>query len=398
MEETPQLIAEDLPDATKLSLLEAGVEIAHLFIIPFRVRVGQAVVRVDGIGDVWTDEAHRNQGHARRLMEEAVRRMRAGDGALSVLYGIPDFYPKFGYASAGSEQIIVLHELTPGPALPPGWRVRRATPADLPAIQALYDQTTAGVVGAAVREPPGPSWSGRPWAKLAAGLERHDANECRVVETPDGRVAASCWRGADAAWFVAASQEWSPETMAFAEVLAESRDAADAVLGVCCSWAREESAHRERPVTSVTLGVPLDGLVGRSAAFYDARLIASHHRSGGFMVRALDPQRLLTQLLPELRTRLADVQTQVDVLSIATEEGDVTLRRGPDAPMVVTAGDPLAVSAALPQPTLAQLALGAFPPADLLARLDVPPEPSAIELLVRLFPQRRPHIYPPDRP
>lgn len=398
MESSPQLIAEDLPDATKLSLVQAGAEVAHLFIIPFRVRVGQATLRVDGIGDVWTDEAHRQRGHARRLMEEAVRRMRAGDGALSVLYGIPDFYPKFGYASAGPEQIIVLHDLARNPAPPPGWRIRRATPADLPAIQALYDQTTAGVVGAAVREPPGPSWSGRPWATLAAALERHDVEECRVVETPDGRVAASCWRGADAAWFVSANQEWSPETMAFAEVLAESRDAADAVLSACCSWAREESAQRKQPVTSVTLGVPLDGLVGRSAAFHDARLIASHHRAGGFMARALDPTRLLRQLLPELRTRLPYEPARAGTLSITTEEGDVMLRLGPDGLTVVTADDAPAATAALPQATLAQLALGAFPPADLLARLDVPPEPRATELLVRLFPQRRPHISPPDRP
>jgi hypothetical protein len=416
MKPMPTLLVEDAPAATKLSLVQNGAELAHLFIIPFRIRIGAAVVEVDGIGDVWTADEHRNQGHARRLMEEAVRRMRAGDSALSVLYGIPDFYHKFGYAPAGAEQLVVLTELARGASLPDDWRVRRALPDDLAALRALYDRTTATVAGAAVRETEGEGWSARAWTNLAAALVREDIEDCRVVEAPDGQIVASCWRGEDASWFVRANEQWSPETMAFAEVLAESVPAAEAVLAACRTWALEEGARRERPVTSVTLGVPLHGAIGSAARFQDARLVQNHYRAGGFMARTLDPQRLLTQLLPELQEQLHRAGKQDAALRIATDEGNVALRLGQDVldrtaqhtandssavssqTLVIEGDDALAVATLLPQTVLTQLALGALPPEDLLPRLDPPLVPQAAELLRALFPERQPHIFPPDRP
>ena len=396
--DTPTLIVEDAPLSTKLSLTQGDTEIAHLFVIPFRIRVGRAIVRVDGIGDVWTDEAHRNRGHARRLLEEAVRLMRAGDSALSLLYGIRDFYGKFGYGVAGAEQLLVLDELQRGAPIPDGWRVRRATMRDLPTIQALYDQTAADVVGSAVRDHELSSWSGRAWAHLAAALGRDDGEECRVVEAPDGRVAASCWRGAEAAWFVAASERGSPETMAFAEVLADSLPAAEAALVGCSAWALEEGARRQRPVTSVTLDVHLDGFVGRAAAFGDARRIYRHHHTGGFMARVLDARRLMAQLLPELEARLRQAGVVDGSLCVTDEEGDLVLQLSAGALAIVAAGKASRSTVSLPQAALTQLALGAFPPEDVLARLHTPPEARAQEWLCALFPQRQPHLFPADRP
>jgi hypothetical protein len=394
----PTLIVEDAPLSTKLSLTQGDSEIAHLFVIPFRIRVGQAIAQVDGIGDVWTDEAHRNRGHARRLLEEAVRQMRAGDGALSLLYGIPDFYGKFGYAVAGPEQLLVLDELQRAAPLPAGWQVRRATMGDLPAIQALYNLAAVDVVGSAVRDQEASRWSGRAWTLLAAALGRDDGEECRVVEAADGHIAASCWRGAEAAWFVAACEGWSPETMAFAEVLADSLPAAEAALAACRAWALEAGARRERPITSVTLGVPLGGFVSRAAAFGDARRIHRHHRTGGFMARVLDSGRLLAQLLPELEARLRHAGVVDGSLCITGEEGDVTLQLSAGALTIIAAGEASSAAVALPQAALAQLALGAFPPQDVLARLHTPPELRASEWLCALFPKRQPHLFPADRP
>ena len=51
----------------------------------------------------------------------------------------------------------------------------------------------------------------------------------------------------------------------------------------------------------------------------------------------------------------------------------------------------------LPQAALARLALGAFPPGDVVDGLDPPPGPRERDLLAALFPARRPHMYWPDR-
>ncbi|MGH2371671.1 MAG: hypothetical protein ACRDI2_26160, partial [Chloroflexota bacterium] len=92
-------------------------------------------------------------------------------------------------------------------------------------------------------------------------------------------------------------------------------------------------------------------------------------------------------------------------LVIQTDEGAATLNITPDSVTVAEQdgasaahswpGDRLSVR--LPQTALARLALGAFPPADLLARLDHPVDGAARELLEALFPLRHPHMHYPDR-
>jgi hypothetical protein len=51
----------------------------------------------------------------------------------------------------------------------------------------------------------------------------------------------------------------------------------------------------------------------------------------------------------------------------------------------------------LPQTELARLALGAFAPGDVLARLPTPPDAVTAELIGVLFPRRHPHMWVPDR-
>jgi hypothetical protein len=222
--------------ATRVELVIDGRSVSRLFILPFTLRIGAAMVRMDGIGGVETEKDCRHRGYARRLLEATVDHMQQGDAALSMLYGIPDFYPKFGYATAGPEHSIEL----PGPfdaaALSPGWRVRPFALADLPALRRLYDQNTARGAGTAVR-----SAEAGPWAKLAAP-EGNGADDCRVVESPDGQVRAYAWR---ARWHWSVSNwERDPEVLMIAEAMAESPAAADAVLAVCRRWAAEESGAR----------------------------------------------------------------------------------------------------------------------------------------------------------
>jgi len=116
--------------ATRLDLMLGGESVSWLWIVPFTLCIGQARVRMDGIGGVGTKEEHRNRGYSRRVLEAAVERMRAGDAALSMLYGIRDFYPKFGYATAGPDHYFVLKDLS-ATALPHGWQARVSEEHDL---------------------------------------------------------------------------------------------------------------------------------------------------------------------------------------------------------------------------------------------------------------------------
>src|SRR5215218_7054769 len=142
----PRMVAEDHADGTTEIHAEIdGIPVSRTFIFPMLIRIGEAVVRMDGIGGVATDEAHRHRGYSRRVLETAVDTMRAGDAALSTLYGIPDFYHRFGYATSGAEHTVKLpasDTATPRTCLPEGWLFRPFAPDDLPAVALMYDATT----------------------------------------------------------------------------------------------------------------------------------------------------------------------------------------------------------------------------------------------------------------
>src|SRR5437867_1539399 len=147
-----QLTFRAEPDgSTRVDLMQGDRSISWLWIVPLTIRIGKASVRMDGIGEVNTREEFRRRGYSRLVLEAAVEGMRQGEAALSMLYGIPNFYPKFGYATAGPDHFIRLTRLTELPELPAGWHVHSFAPADLVAVQRLYDRGTAGGVGCAVR-------------------------------------------------------------------------------------------------------------------------------------------------------------------------------------------------------------------------------------------------------
>jgi predicted acetyltransferase len=66
--------------------------------IDLPMRIGDAVIRMAGIGDVYTEREHRMKGYMRYLYEDTLTYMTEEGYDVSMLFGIPDFYTKFGYA------------------------------------------------------------------------------------------------------------------------------------------------------------------------------------------------------------------------------------------------------------------------------------------------------------
>ena len=61
-----------------------------------------------GIAGVDTNEEHRNKGYSRRVMEDCTAFMTENGFDVAMLFGIPNFYPKFGYATVIPETWIYL--------------------------------------------------------------------------------------------------------------------------------------------------------------------------------------------------------------------------------------------------------------------------------------------------
>ena len=93
------VIAGEHPSTTRIRLMEGETELSHVSVLHLPMYVGGAVVTCGGIGGVGTDREHRNRGYARTVLADALEYMTDQGMHLSALFGIPDFYHRFGYAA-----------------------------------------------------------------------------------------------------------------------------------------------------------------------------------------------------------------------------------------------------------------------------------------------------------
>jgi hypothetical protein len=365
---------------------------------------------MDGIGGVSTEEEFRNRGYSRRVMETAVEQMRRGDAALSTLFGIEDFYQKFGYETTGPEYTVVLplaEATAPTRSLPRGWRFRPLTPGDMPAVMRLYHANTRRATGALVRHDAGDDPSEterladlnpdarkiglRAWNRLQGIAVEPGEDACRVLVDQSGRIGAYAWFGAN--WWMGVRRRDLPGAFHIAEGMARDAEVADTLLVACRTWAEEAGSDGD----GIALAIPPEGPVAMAAAYEGGQMLGVYTRGGNFMGRVLDLGRLLRLLQPELAARVRSARLPFQGrLNFRTDEDEAAIViRDDDVQVDGRASGGLVVE--LPQTALARLCLGGFDPADVLARLPNRPNAEVEAVLRALFPRRMPHIYPMDR-
>jgi hypothetical protein len=406
-----RIVTVNHPGGTSdLLLLLDGRQVSRVVIVPMLMRIGAAVVRMDGIGGVSTEEEFRNRGYSRRVMETAVEQMRRGDAALSTLFGIEDFYQKFGYETTGPEYTVVLplaEATAPTRSLPRGWRFRPLTPGDMPAVMRLYHANTRRATGALVRHDAGDDPSEterladlnpdarkiglRAWNRLQGIAVEPGEDACRVLVDQSGRIGAYAWFGAN--WWMGIRRRDLPGAFHIAEGMARDAEVADTLLVACRTWAEEAGSDGD----GIALAIPPEGPVAMAAAYEGGQMLGVYTRGGNFMGRVLDLGRLLRLLQPELAARVRSARLPFQGrLNFRTDEDEVAIViRDDDVQVDGRASGGLVVE--LPQTALARLCLGGFDPADVLARLPNRPNAEVEAVLRALFPRRMPHIYPMDR-
>jgi hypothetical protein len=406
-----RIVTVNHPGGTSdLLLLLDGRQVSRVVIVPMLMRIGAAVVRMDGIGGVSTEEEFRNRGYSRRVMETAVEQMRRGDAALSTLFGIEDFYQKFGYETTGPEYTVVLplaEATAPTRSLPRGWRFRPLTPGDMPAVMRLYHANTRRATGALVRHDAGDDPSEterladlnpdarkiglRAWNRLQGIAVEPGEDACRVLVDQSGRIGAYAWFGAN--WWMGVRRRDLPGAFHIAEGMARDAEVADTLLVACRTWAEEAGSDGD----GIALAIPPEGPVAMAAAYEGGQMLGVYTRGGNFMGRMLDLGRLLRLLQPELAARVRSARLPFQGrLNFRTDEDEAAIViRDDDVQVDGRASGGLVVE--LPQTALARLCLGGFDPADVLARLPNRPNAEVEAVLRALFPRRMPHIYPMDR-
>ena len=249
-------------EASRVGVADGRV-VTHFGVWDFRMRVGRAVVRLAGIGAVATLKTHRGRGLMAGTADDCVRGMDAAGYDVSLLFGIPGFYHRFGYVSAFGQVRTVL-------------RTRDVVPADGPIEYALYEGPPEELAELYNRE--NESVTGT-YVRPTYRINRMPAR-FTIYRFDGGYVVG----GSDGATYQVADCAGDPATIV---EIARQRARAD----VC-------------PEVEFVFAPPRSR-IGEHLRTLTHRTISDRHRDGGPMMKIVNLARTLEKIAPELTNRLA---------------------------------------------------------------------------------------------
>ncbi len=139
------------PELTRILKIDGQI-ISHVLIVDVPVRYGDATLRIGGIGCVETHGDHTKKGYSSQVMEDVVRFMEADGFDLSLLFGIRNFYHKFGYRTARVRENLSLTTNEIEVSDTPDLREKKLRRKDIPKIAALFDRMTSDYPLAPIRD------------------------------------------------------------------------------------------------------------------------------------------------------------------------------------------------------------------------------------------------------
>jgi hypothetical protein len=334
-----------------------GEQIAtHWGIWTYDMRIGRARVKTGGVGAVATDGNFRKHGLMARTATAGVARLRELGFDMTLLFGIDNFYHRFGYVHAWPHEVYVV-ALSDLPAAKPP-RTTQFEPGSLPELEKLYNRENAAATGTAVR----PTYRHNMHKGVLVGYQ-WKGSAARpggyvTVNTKEGRVAELCGD--------------------IEAGLAVARLA----LGAAC--------HKEARFQGWSAGSPLCRRLRRG----NCRVESNYRGSGGAMIRTVNLRTTLEKMLPELSARLAGsaVASVRERLLIDNGEDRVTLVISRGKVALGDGGAGGATSAIVGDQHVSQLLIGTGLPQDVIADAGMKVRGRGLELAAALFPVQHPKL------
>jgi predicted acetyltransferase len=134
---------------TRIAVLDNEI-VGALRLTSDTIRLGEARLKMGGLGWVTTAPQHRRKGICRLLMHDVLRYMREHGYHLSMLFGIPDFYGKFGYVTTLADYSVSVDTMEALTFDNP-FKVSKAKPSEIRALQHMHDANDAGVACSLLR-------------------------------------------------------------------------------------------------------------------------------------------------------------------------------------------------------------------------------------------------------
>jgi hypothetical protein len=119
--------------------------LSHAVVKPIMIKTPVGMFKVAGIGSVVTDQNFRSQGLSQKIIQECVSVAQAQNCEIAILWtNLFEFYRKFGFELAGSEQSYVINKELPVPST--DLRILKGNKVDPEALLKCYSQHTVSSV------------------------------------------------------------------------------------------------------------------------------------------------------------------------------------------------------------------------------------------------------------
>jgi predicted acetyltransferase len=362
-----QLREQKMGGGWAVDLFEDGKSISRLWIADRQMRIGSSVVQLGGIAGVGTDSQYRKRGLASQVLKASLALMQREGYDASFLYGIPDFYHKFGFVTCMPQHDLEL-DTRAAECGEKRLTVRAVHPGDLKAIARLYNRDSAQRTASCVRDK---RWNGFPM-----GSNFEVPCTTRVVVDKRERVVG---------YIVYDDVE---DRCRIAELGGQHSDVLHTLLNDMAR--RAVTLRREK----ITLSLPPDHPFALFCRDYGCRANTRYERVAGPMGRLINLRPFVEKVLPELAERWGATD-RTQRLDIRTDIGHFSLHWQGKNLRVADAAARGAVR--LEQTTLTQLFLGYKTAASLQASGELTGSAAQLKLLERLFPLQQAHMSWPDR-
>jgi predicted acetyltransferase len=348
-------------------------DISCLWLHEYRMRFGTAQLKMGGIAGVGTNEGYRNRGYSRRVMEDSTTFMTENGFDVAMLFGIPNFYPKFGYATVLPETWAEL-DTEEAQAAVAAYQVRKFEMRDAPKILALYAANNAERTGTPVRDET--HWKG---FKMGSNFGV-DADPFVVLNEADEVIG----------YFVCDDTE---ENCILCDIGFQNRTIFETVVRFLGDRASRIG------VAHIRCSMPADHPFAIFCRRYGCRTNIHNPKNRGCMMRIINQSSTLKGITGELEKRLrrsAHLSQWSGKILIATDLGQdcLGIDRGRVAHINSKAN---AFHLEIPQDKLIQLMMGRRSIADLAVDPYVSVTGGIIPVLEILFPLGYPHVWWPDR-
>ncbi len=351
---------------TRVALMGTEVVGAHR-INTDTIRIGEARLRMGGFGWVATSERHRRKGIASAMLQDSLHYMADHGYHVSMLFGIPDFYHKFGYATALAEYVTSVDVLEATAIPHQEYRIRDGKPGDIRSIQKMHDAHDGAVACSIIRSGAHITNLWERWKRL------------RVLTDVKGKMLA---------YFLPREHD---RNLTIDEVGVQDWRACGAVLHACAGLAAEKCIPRVR------FAAPPPHPFIRYLLQYRSVHETHIERNAGGMLAFVDLYETLESLIPEwenLLTRYAARETRAELTLIVDRKPcRIRANRGAIDVAAVTGMNKVSVSSA----EMIHLVTGYRHADDIYEARRRMVKPEARELFRVLFPKRTSYVWTMDR-